>query len=130
MKREIEQFDYCYWDNLLHESIDKLMEAKDKILDSYINLVKTCREHEHYKIDVPYEYCAFCTCKLKDNKDKEYRIIGIDLSDETTIDPILILQDKEKCNIDGEKIAVNISNTDFDQAHLAQIIIDYIENWQ
>lgn len=132
MKREIEQFDYCYWENQLHEGIEELIDAKDKIRNSYINLIKICMERGHYKIDVPYEYCAFCTCKLKNtNNNITYRIVGIDMSDESTIDPVLILQDKEIFNAtDKDKVSVNINDTDFDQAHLAQIIIDYIVNWQ
>lgn len=132
MKKEIEPSDYCYWENLLHENIERLYEAKNNILDTYINLVKICREHGQYKIDIPYEYCAYCTCNfIYSDNNVIYRIVGIDMSNESTIDPNLILQDKELCNAtDEDRMTVNIKDTDLTQARLSQIIIDYIENWQ
>lgn len=132
MKREIGKFDYCYYENELHEGIEKMIDAEDMINDSYNGLIKTCVDNEHYKIDVPYEYCAFCECKLNDKDNNViYRIVGIDMSDKTKNDPNLILQDKEISNAsDSDKFSVNINETDFDKPHLARIIIDYIENWQ
>lgn len=89
------------------------------------------REVKHYEkmtagdsmdFDIPYERCAFC--HVDGLTDKTQRIVRVSIDNN---DVYLCIEDKDNPER-FERNTVRIFETDYDYAHLMQLLIDYIEN--
>ncbi len=120
---------FPYFKTQLHHFVEEIQICSDAIKNLFFVLVDWLlycglgNETGEIKFSVPYEWCVFCHVSRFD--DEIQRITGIAITEDKVV--YLEVEDKDYPE-KFEREYVDMSETDFDYAHLMQLVIDYIEN--
>lgn len=120
---------FPYFKTQLHHFVEEIQICSDAIKNLFFVLVDWLlycglgNETGEIKFSVPNEWCVFCHVSRFD--DEIQRITEIAITEDKEI--YLEVEDKDYPE-KFEREYVDMSETDFDYAHLMQLVIDYIEN--
>ncbi len=120
---------FPYFKTQLHHFVEEIQICSDAIKNLFFVLVDWLlycglgNETGEIKFSVHYEWCVFCHVSRFD--DEIQRITGIAITEDKVV--YLEVEDKDYPE-KFEREYVDMSETDFDYAHLMQLVIDYIEN--
>lgn len=109
------------------EGIEIYNDALKKLFSVFVDELLYCELDcgtgviEFIEFPVPYERCVFC--HVNEFGDEIQRITDVAIYKDNVY---IKVEDKEYPNM-FEREYVNMSETDFDYAHLMQLLIDYIE---